>query len=245
MNVDTFAPNPSIKWYFISAVPLMVVVLLFWYFIKHALAHERQTPYQRGIYEEMFYKMATAYPQLWSRTGPRNGIKPQSIMGRLKWRLIQSWNDPAKTIRKGPGEDSEYDDLGAWARVKRILTRRWTNQMRSFEDLGISASLIEGGGKDDDVSTMTEADGHTIELYTAPALYEKPQDENRLGVPQTQPFMQPASVQSRISTTTRNSSGKRPDSSGAGSQGRNSGIMVEEEPASWLQDTQAVKAMAY
>lgn len=35
MNVDTFQQNPSLKWYFISAVPLMIIILLAWLTTKH------------------------------------------------------------------------------------------------------------------------------------------------------------------------------------------------------------------
>ncbi|KAK8880066.1 metal ion transmembrane transporter [Apiospora arundinis] len=35
MNVDTFSDNPSIKWWFIVAVPLMVLVLLGWFAFRH------------------------------------------------------------------------------------------------------------------------------------------------------------------------------------------------------------------
>lgn len=35
MNVDTFQQNPSLRWYFISVVPLMIVILLAWLATKH------------------------------------------------------------------------------------------------------------------------------------------------------------------------------------------------------------------
>ena len=39
MNVDTFQQNPSLKWYFISVVPLMVIILLAWLTTKHWSTH--------------------------------------------------------------------------------------------------------------------------------------------------------------------------------------------------------------
>ena len=44
MNVDIFKSDPEVKYYFASAIPMMVVVLVGWYFIKHVLARRRQTP---------------------------------------------------------------------------------------------------------------------------------------------------------------------------------------------------------
>ena len=35
MNVDTFQQNPSLKWYFISVVPLMMLILLAWLATRH------------------------------------------------------------------------------------------------------------------------------------------------------------------------------------------------------------------
>lgn len=43
MNVDIFQSDPDVKYYFASAVPLMAVVLVGWYIVKHALAKRRQT----------------------------------------------------------------------------------------------------------------------------------------------------------------------------------------------------------
>lgn len=97
MNVDIFKSDPDVKYYFASAVPMMVVVLVGWYFIKHFLARRRQTPYQRGIYENLFFELATSYPRLWSRSGPNDNISPQTKLDRAKWRLITFWNDSAKT----------------------------------------------------------------------------------------------------------------------------------------------------
>jgi hypothetical protein len=80
---------------------MMILVLVFWYFIKHFFARERQTPYSRGIYEHLFFELATAYPRLWSRSGPIEHLEPQNMLDRLKWWLIVFWNDSAKTVRAG------------------------------------------------------------------------------------------------------------------------------------------------
>lgn len=37
MNVDTFANDPSIKWYFIAAVPFLICVMISWLFFKYCM----------------------------------------------------------------------------------------------------------------------------------------------------------------------------------------------------------------
>lgn len=234
MNVDIFQSTPgypSIRYYFASAVPMMVLTLLGWYVIKHFLARRRQTPYQRGIYEHLFFQLAIAYPTLWSRSGPNEQVEPKNTLDRLRWRLVTRWNDPAKTVRAGTGdEDAEYDDLGAWSRFKRTLTRRWTSQIR-IPDTGIGSStttLEEGGGdpishvehKEPEeaarfmlTSATGDLSGGMLEVPTAPVAAST--------------FMRRQTIVSRPSSA-GSKSGSSPN--------RNSGIMVEEEPSTWLRD---------
>src|SRR5436305_4086366 len=112
MNVDTFAKNPSIKWYFIAAVPFvrflslpniantdnasfkMVSILLLYLIIKSLSSFAKPSPYQHGNYEPLFTSLSASYPTLWSRAGPRPYIQPSSVLARLKWRLINYWSLP-------------------------------------------------------------------------------------------------------------------------------------------------------
>ena len=228
MNVNIFRDDPSVRYYFASAVPLMALVLAGWYLMKHGLAPTTQTPYQRGVYEDMFYNMATKYPQLWSRSGPREAVKPKTMLDRLRWWLIVWWNDPDKTIRKAPGEGATYEDLGTSSRFKRYLTARWTKQLRNFDDFGSNATTLESGKQDhgDGSSIMSDEklDDEAMELHTTPAAdhVQTVTYEGMLEVP-------PISVRSRLAGRGSGPSSKRSHSSGA-----NSGIMVEEQPASWL-----------
>lgn len=233
MNVDTFANNPSIKWYFVAAVPMMLLVLVLWYVIKHFLARRRQTPYQRGIYENLFHELATEHPALWSRSGPREFIRPQSLMDRFKWRLVLYWNMPGKTIRAGPvDEDSEFDGLGAWARLKRTLTRRWTSQIRSLgkSNLNVSAPLLEEGG---DASAVSSGLGEVTELLTLPAT------ENAQRLPGGMlkvPLPAASFMRQQSLVSSRSGSVERPSSKDSSGTKRNSGVMVEEERTTWLQE---------
>ena len=211
-NVDTFANNPSIMWLFISAVPLMVVVLASWFILKHSIQRSRQTPYSRGIYEQLFYQLATAHPLLWSRTGPRPYIVPQGRLQRWKWWLIVYWSAPEKTIRTENTED-QFDGLGGWSRLKRQLIQRWTAQMKL-----VPAESVEEEAK-------TEA---------GPVIATGVERFNEMVIPAIQvPFNLNQRVASISGSPRKSESPARPSSQGS-SAGRNSGVMVEEERPDWL-----------
>lgn len=157
MNVDTFSdPVPSIKWWFTTAVCLMLLVLLVLYTFKHVLMRHHFTPYQRGVYEHQFYDLSTSRPDLWHRGGPRKNVRPKGLYNRIKWRLITLWMDPKKTIHQqttDPDEGPSGSDLGTWARMKRGLVRRWLSDMRlqpespeSAAELAILQPVEENGG---------------------------------------------------------------------------------------------------
>ncbi|KAK4692306.1 hypothetical protein P7C71_g4873, partial [Lecanoromycetidae sp. Uapishka_2] len=226
MNVDVFKNDPSIRWYFASSIPMMFIVLVLWYFIKHFLARQRQTPYSRGIYEHLFFELATAYPRLWSRSGPIEQLEPRNTLDRLKWRLIVFWNTSAKTVRAGMSDqDAEYDDLGAWSRFKRTLTRRWTSQIRlDHVSSPPSSTTLEEGGADQ--STF----GDEADIDLKPRIVRTSVTGDMPGGMLEVPT--PLTTFMRTQNTT-----PRPSSSGSKSSGnRNSGVMVEEEPSTWLQD---------
>lgn len=211
----------------------MAVVLLGWFIVKHFLLRCRQTPYSRGIYDHLFHEMATQYPSLWSRSGPRPIIKPTGTLDRLKWRLILFWNQPEKTTRIGASdEDAEYDDLGIWARMKRMMTRRWTNQLRSSNKYNTesSAALLEDA---DSTELIESAIGQATDVLTIPVMGHA--DNQHLPVGMQRVDLPPGlRTAQRIIEARRDSAG-RPSSAGS-SQGRNSGIMVEEERPTWLRD---------
>src|SRR5438034_1091589 len=149
MNVDTFTNNPSIKWYFVTAVPFMLCIFALWYIMKY-LAADRRTPYRRSIYETFFHDMATTNPALWSRTGPRAYIVPKGRFDKLKWLLIRLWSAPEKTIRSSTGDGSSIDNLSTMSKLKRYLIRRWTAQIET-------ADYVSGGAAGDnlDLSTLS------------------------------------------------------------------------------------------
>ncbi len=229
MNVDIFNPgDPKVRYYFASAVPMMILTLILWYVVKHILAAEFQTPYQRGIYESMFHQMALAHPGLWSRSGPRPEVEPKTALGRFKWQLILFWNRPEKTIRAGR-EDSEYDDLGAVARFKRLLTRRWTSQIRGFEDGKDSSSVTSS----EDFTSLVQGKTTGDEVvYKPPPEEQLPAGMLEVPIPQARTQTISQIVQPRRSS----SAGPRPSSHGSSSGNRNSGIMVEEEGPEFFED---------
>ena len=215
MNVDTFQENPSIKWYFIAAVPLMVLVLILWYTLKHALQSRHRTPYQRGIYEHLYHDLASINPTLWSRGGPRRGVEPLGFYSRLRWWFLRHWFDPKRTIarpRSDPDEDIDASDLGAWARMKRMLARRWLGTIDARRRASISESEI--ALTDDPLNTLV------AESTSAAVAETTPQVANVTA--QNLARLSPPAPRNR-SASPRVSARSRPSSSGG-----SSGIMVEE-----------------
>jgi hypothetical protein len=131
MNVSTFESNPDIKWYFIISVPILVVVVILWYGVKHNLASQRQNPLRRGVYEALYHELATTHSSLWSRSGPRKDVVPVGWWSGFKWHLLTRWFPGEKLKLRGSG--SEYDpateEFGTWSRVKRGLARRWLGEL--------------------------------------------------------------------------------------------------------------------
>ena len=259
MNVDTFANNPSIKWYFVSVVPFMLFVLGLWYLLKHMLKLERQTQYQRGVYERLFQDLATSYPVLWSRAGPRRTLQPASLVARLKWRLIRYWAAPENTILAldGAEGDASADGLSSWSRIKRHLMRKWTAQitlrpMDSDSAAALmldSASDLELAGAAGPSSPGSGAGIHT-ELFavpvTGPRRASLPTNPltglgDLLRIPRENSPNAPRRSHARAGSRVRpQSAGSGGDagSDGEGSRptssGRHSGVLVEEEQPDWL-----------
>lgn len=233
MNVDTFRDDPSIKWYFLSAIPMMLLVFILWFATKNFLARQRQTPYQRGIYENLFRNLSTTYPELWSRSGPLPSARSLGFFNRLKWRLVLYWNTPEKTIKAGPlGEDSEYDGLGAWSRLKRTLSRRWTSDildLDSSNDSMTAGSIEDGINHPGDV--IRDGVGGGTELHALPTTEHA---DNRPGSTLRSQRLLPSW------TISQSASSQAPSldqlNSKDNSAKRNSGVMVEEEKTTWLYD---------
>ena len=154
MNVELFGVDnaPSVKWFFIVAAPLMLVVLISYTILQRQVARSRPDPYPRGIFERLFRELATDYPFLWSRAGPRDllssarnqrtpstglpssptrrGGLVRSRAEKIKWGLVQRWNAPSDTIARDVRAGSDqFDGLSTWSRLKRTLTRRWTAEI--------------------------------------------------------------------------------------------------------------------
>ncbi|EZG03547.1 hypothetical protein H106_06995 [Trichophyton rubrum CBS 735.88] len=239
MNVDTFKDNPDIKWYFIATVPFMFLVLILWYIIKHYLAGRRQTPHQRGIYENFFNEMADRNPSLWSRMGPRDYVVPRGILSRIKWHFIKVWSAPERTILLDTDSDGSGGDMGTMFKIKQYLIRRWTSQLRNNK--AVKETALEDGlivPEDDTVSEVHSIANGLAEATEMLVIPATPAVESRI-VPeivashtttQTQPdapeAIAPRSALSLISSAHRRSS----------SAGRTSCLLVEEEDYQWLSE---------
>ncbi|KAL5430904.1 hypothetical protein PMIN05_009883 [Paraphaeosphaeria minitans] len=67
MNVDTFADDPSIKYFLIAVVALFTVVIALWYMMKHTLSSQHQETLRRGVYERLYSELSSKHPALWTR----------------------------------------------------------------------------------------------------------------------------------------------------------------------------------
>jgi hypothetical protein len=123
MNVDTFSSNPPIKYRFITSFPILALVLVLWYAVKHTLSTQRQNPLRRGVYEALYHELATEHGTLWTRRGPRHGVVPVGWWNGVKWRLVTSWFGEEKM--KPRGGDVATREFGVWSRTKQWLVRRW------------------------------------------------------------------------------------------------------------------------
>ncbi|QKX64050.1 uncharacterized protein TRUGW13939_11223 [Talaromyces rugulosus] len=172
MNVDTFENNPSMKWYFISAIPFMIGIIAIYFFTKRLATQSRRTPHERAVYQSFFQEMAAANPLLWSRGGPRAHIRPHGRIARLKWTLVKWWLRPTNTIvidaedsvaTNADGDTADHaigggkDSLGTISRIQRYLSRRWTDQIsRNVSSSGLDSEaqlmMLDDLGPDDRLS---------------------------------------------------------------------------------------------
>lgn len=198
--------------YFAAAIPLMVLVVILYLFIKSSLSNRRDNPLQRGAYEEIYYEFATEYPELWSRAGPRTYVVPTGFFSKLRWRIVKSWFLPSKTISRR--NISELEEMGLWARIKRRLAQRWLGQIKLAPGSGdMEMGLL---GADGEFSTVNEL----LQTSTPEAMaVGDPTIAMRMGSPPFRRFSPRGRGRSRSSSGGRSN---RPNSLG-------SEMVVEEE----------------
>lgn len=232
MNVDTFENNPDIKWYFAAALPMMAVMLMVWYCIKHSISRRQHDPIRRGVYETLYQELATQHPRLWSRNGPRENVVPDGYASNLKWRLLSFWFAPERTIARS-ALDPAGSQMGVWSHCKNYLVRRWLgNIMVTPDSTGLSgAELGQAGLGEDQVGAVTEL----ISFSQPVAVANGEPAAARLSTPPV-----PLEEIRRSSLRSGNTSRSRSHSSERGAGGEDlerlrrqmSGIMVEEKSAS-------------
>ncbi|KAH5139488.1 hypothetical protein HBI56_226600 [Parastagonospora nodorum] len=220
MNVNTFAENPPIKWWFITSFPILALVLILWYGVKHSLSTQRQNPLRRGVYEALYHELATQHSELWSRKGPRKGVVPVGWWNGIKWRLVTTWFSPAKLTLAPRNYDPATQEFGAWSRCKQYLVRRWLTDLPVLTASTLPTSSPTTSAYDQNMDKDLGAVGELLSIATPVAIAElDPTAASRL--------------QKRIPVERLRS--LSPSGSDGGSEGRpgssggRSGVMVEEK----------------
>ncbi|KAF2640054.1 hypothetical protein P280DRAFT_452458 [Massarina eburnea CBS 473.64] len=221
MNVDTFESNPSIQWFFIAAIPLLLVMMASWYIIKHAVASQKRTPLRRGVYEALYYSLANEYPKLWSRKGPKPGVIPIGRWTALKWELIQHWFNPERTLASRGSFEPGDEEMGVYSRFKRKLVRRWLKTLSVMPTTISEAELMVNDPAIDnqEMGTIGALINATAPIATTD------------GDPTAASRIRKRSLLNRLTSlsSTRNES---PNSRGSSDGRPGSGVMVEEKGAS-------------
>ncbi|KAK5137967.1 hypothetical protein LTR08_005764 [Meristemomyces frigidus] len=232
MNVDLFyhpsktQPYPSVGWWFVAAVILMVFVLFLWYCVKHSLQRRRQTPYQRGLYEHLFDVLEDKYPLLWSKRGAADEIEPTGVMNKTRWRLLKRWFAPERTIDKKLysffSADGDDANLGGWARTKRYLLIRWLPQILAGRLAGDPIALAEIGNSR---TSFYSSDSPSVEELVQTSTPLDTAAPKPMAIPHIGAYgLQPLNLAERRMSTggVTKQSEERPSSRGS------SGIMIEE-----------------
>ncbi|KIW05785.1 uncharacterized protein PV09_03640 [Verruconis gallopava] len=218
MNVDVFQPGnghfPSLKWYFVASIPLMIIIILLYMFIKSAISTSisHDLPMQRGVYEQIYNEFAEAHPRLWSRAGPRTFVQPTGIIVRLKWSLIKRWFHPSSTIARE--SYTKIDELGLWARIKRSVAMHWLTDIEAASGIGMDEELGTDG--EGEFSTVRELLQTSMPIAMAEAW-------PGIGDPPSTPPL----LERILSRRSRSSSGSRSSVCRISSPG--SAMVIEEE----------------
>ncbi len=240
MNVSTFDRPPSIKWFFITSIPVLLTVLILWYGVKHSLTTQRQNPLRRGVYEALYHDLATRHPHLWTRRGPRDNLTMVGAWGLTKWRLVRIWFDADKlTLNSRDAYNPAVDEFGTWSRIKRYLVKKWLPTFRL-----LTADELPHSNKPDEqtpgsiASSSVSKDLSTVEKLLSVA--------TPVALAEIQPKAARSLLQRRVpggrlksASPTRSEGSVRPSSAGPGSVGQSSkrpsseggasGVMIEEK----------------
>ena len=146
----------------------MVAVIFCWWITKHVVHSQLQDFNRRSVYSNLFSSLSLAYPNLWTPTGPRSSIFPQTFTSRIKWRLIRVWANPYRTIYAGLLASD--DGLGTLSRLRRSWMQLWTEQLAQelrYPKAGSESSSTLELGTENDGLIMQSIDAAT-NLLTVP-----------------------------------------------------------------------------
>jgi CorA-like Mg2+ transporter protein len=221
MNVTTFQNTPgfpAIWWYFVFAIPLMLLVLISVNLLRSMVDMRREAPLRRSTYETIYMEFTMERPDLWSRAGPRLYVKAKGIFSKLKWRVVRYWFDPKRTIAVRSLDN--VSDLGFWARFKHWLASYWLNQIRTESDTDPLIQAELGSDENGNHDAIFELVGTTTPVVMAEG---SPDAAIQIGRAQRKELTARRSRSSRGSSGSDAQPNLRTGSPGSGS------VMVEEE----------------
>lgn len=163
--MDTFSKDPSIKWYFVAAIPFMFGVLMFYFFMKGgggggggSSNTRHNSPRERLVYETFCREMADQNPTLWSRAGPREYVRVDgSVVARIKWWLIKYWLRPVDLVES----TTSAGVVVVGSSAGRLQEERSSDD-ETISD-GVRTALIGGG---DGLSTLSKIQRYLSRRWT-------------------------------------------------------------------------------
>ena len=133
MNVNTFKSNPPISWFFISSMPIMLLVLGLWFLLRQSKS--RLLPaaiQQRAAFKAVSAELESHRPDLWMCQGPRENVYPADRASQLKLALVCTMTAGAigqHVPLDAVGPVDEAGPVGTWSRLKTRLIRRWPEEI--------------------------------------------------------------------------------------------------------------------
>ena len=195
----------------------------------------------RGAWESFFHDLSVENPSLWTRAGPRNEVEMGNRLQALKWWLVRRWSRADKTVNATVYGENAEDEFGNWSKFKRFLIRKWTKELSAKRPTTDEEEAILGDTGGGDGGILADGLLGATEMLTvsgAPTTTIAIDEDDHIHEQATQGNLRFARPRARMERTRRpdalTSLGVDARGSRSSSDGRNSGVLVEEEDPRWI-----------